>query len=188
MAENGHLPECIVRVNQNMLDGLGQLAAYFGFPAVLGRLYGALVLSPEPLSLDDLVERLGISKGNASMNMQTLERLGIVHEVWVKADSQRKRRKYYEAESDLWKIVTNVLQSRERREIDLALQVLGENIERLRATSDEMAPEDRKLAEFYLERIASFQALFRFAQIALESVVGRENALDFGAVTRIKIE
>jgi DNA-binding transcriptional regulator GbsR (MarR family) len=146
------------------------------------------MLSPEPLSLDDLVEQLGISKGNVSMNMQALERLGIVHEVWVKADSQRKRRKYYEAESDLWRIVTNVLQSRERREIEMALQVLGENIERLRATLGEMAPEDRKLAEFYLERIARFQALFRFAQMALESVVGRENVLDFGAVTRIKIE
>src|SRR5438876_82258 len=117
MAETRRIPDSIVKVNKSMLDGLGQLAAYFGFPPVMGRLYGALLLSPEPLSLDDLAERLGISKGNVSMNMQALERLGTVREVWVKGDPQRKRRKFYEAESDLWKIVNTVLQSRERREV-----------------------------------------------------------------------
>ncbi len=188
MGESKRVPDSIVQMNRSMVDGLGQLAAYFGFPAVMGRLYGALLMSPEPLSLDDLAERLGISKSNVSTNMQALERLGTVREVWVKGDSQRKRRKFYEAESDLWKIVTTVLQSRERREIELALQVLGENIQHLRAGSAEMSPDDRQLAEFYLQRIANVQALFRFAQLALESVVGQEHALDFGAVTKIKIE
>jgi DNA-binding transcriptional regulator GbsR (MarR family) len=188
MAESRRTPDSIVQVNKSMLDGLGQLAAYFGFPPVMGRLYGALLLSPEPLSLDDLAERLGISKGNVSMNTQALERLGAVREVWVRDDPQRKRRKFYEAEADLWKIVTSVLQSRERREVDVALQVLAENVQRLNADQDNLSPEDRKLAAFYLERIANVQALFRFAQTALELFMGQGNAIDFSAITKIKIE
>ena len=45
-------------VQDSMLDGLGQLASYFGFSKVMGQLYGALMLSAVPLSLDDLVELL----------------------------------------------------------------------------------------------------------------------------------
>src|SRR5262245_31521542 len=161
-SEEARYPDSLVQVNKSMMDGLGQLAAYFGFPQVMGRLYGALLLSPEPLSLDDLGERLGISKGNVSMNMQALERLGTVREVWMKDDPQRKRRKFYEAEGDLWKIVTTVFQSRERREIEIALQVLAENIQRLQDNANTFSDDDRELAEFYLERIANVQALFRF--------------------------
>ena len=85
-------------------------------------------------------------------------------------------------------IFDTVLQSRERREVDLALQILAENVERLRTSQTEMSPDDQKLAEYYLGRIANVQAFFRFAQLALESVVGQGNAIDFSAVTKIKIE
>ncbi len=170
-------------VDTSMIEGLGRLATFFGFSKVMGQLYGALLLSPKPLSLDDLAEKLDISKGSVSMNMQALERWGTVKEVWVRGD----RRKYYEAETDLWKIISTVLAGRERREVELALRVIGENIEKLHQAMPEMSEEDRALADLYLERIADLQAFFRFAQLALESIAGRE-VLDFSGVTRIKIE
>ena len=83
-------------VNTSIIEGLGQLAGYFGFSKVMGQLFGVLMLSPDALSLDDLMERLSISKASVSTHMRTLEHMGIVHEVWVKDD----RRKYYRAESD----------------------------------------------------------------------------------------
>src|SRR5215813_11906089 len=84
-------------VNDSMLDGLGQLADYFGYNRVMGKMYGALLLSPNAMSLDDLMNHLDISKASVSMNMRTLENMGIVREVWVRGD----RRKYYEAEPDI---------------------------------------------------------------------------------------
>src|SRR5512139_3180764 len=89
--------ETLESVNTSMIQGLGQLAGYFGFSKVMGQLFGVLMLSPHPLSLDDLMERLAISKASVSTHMRTLEHMGIVHEVWVKDD----RRKYYRAEGDL---------------------------------------------------------------------------------------
>src|SRR6476659_1392112 len=113
--------------NQSMLEGLGQLSDYFGYNRVMGKMYGALLLSPVPTSLDDLMNHLDISKASVSMNMRTLENMGIAREVWVRGD----RRKYYEAEPDFWKILTNVLGSRELREVNEALSVLESSLDNL---------------------------------------------------------
>ena len=94
-AKNNHLPDNkdLDAVHESMLDGLSQLADYFGFSKVMGQLYGVLLLSGEPMSLDDLLERLDISKASFSMNMRTLEQLGMVRQVWLRGKSDR--RKYY---------------------------------------------------------------------------------------------
>ena len=170
-------------VNESTVSGMGRLARFFGFGEVMGRLYGILLLSPEPLSLDDLASGLEISKGSVSMNMRDLERWGMAKEVWMRGE----RKKYYKAESDMWQMIRNVLNSRERREVDLALNVLGDSVEKLQRAEAELSPEEKELAEFYLERIADLQGFFQFAQMALETVLGTQESLDFEAVTKIEI-
>ncbi len=175
--------ETLAGVNESTVAGLGRLARFFGFSEVMGRLYGTLLLSPEPMSLDDLAGGLKISKGSVSMNMRDLERWGMATEVWMRGE----RKKYYRAESDLWQMIRNVLNSRERREVQMAIRVLSESVAKLQTASDELSPEDRELAEYYLERIAELQSFFQFAQMALETVLGKEETLEFEAVTKIEI-
>lgn len=163
-------------VQESMLDGLGQLAAYFGFSKVMGQLYGALLLSGDPLSLDDLVELLDISKASVSMNLRTLEHMGMVRQVWVRGQSGR--RKFYEAETDFWQIISNILAGREMRDLDRALTVMDDNTTRLERSMASMSDEDKKLAELYLERMAQMQALFRFAQSMITNVLSRAGDLD----------
>ena len=176
--------ESIIAVNDSTVAGLGRLARFFGFSDVMGRLYGTLLLSPEPLSLDDLASQLEISKGSVSMNMRALERWGMAKEVWMRGE----RKKYYSAESDLWQVIRNVMGSREQREVQVALQVLGDSVEKLQAAEKELTPEEQELARYYLERVVDLQAVFRIAQLALGMVVDSEETLDFEAVTRIEIE
>lgn len=154
-------------VHDSMLDGLGQLADYFGFNRVMGQLYAALLLSPDPLSLDDLLNILGKSKASVSMNMRTLEHMGIVREVWVR----ETRKKYYEAETDMWKILTNVMGSRELRDIDRALDVLENNIQKLRHQHPSLDEESRTLAKYYIDRIDQLSDFFRFARMILTSIL-----------------
>lgn len=168
----------LVAVNDSSVAGLGRLARFFGFSEVMGRLYGTLLLSPEAMSLDDLAERLEISKGSVSMNMRALERWGMAEEVWMRGE----RKKYYEAETDLWKVIRNVLNGRERREVQVALQVLGDSLQRLKAVEQELSPEDKALAELYLARIDDLQAFFQFAQLALEAVLGSEEGMNLDAL------
>jgi DNA-binding transcriptional regulator GbsR (MarR family) len=175
--------ESLVAVNDSTVAGVGRLARFFGFSEVMGRLYGTVLLSPAPLSLDDLASGLRISKGSVSMNMRSLERWGMAKEVWMRGE----RKKYYSAEHDLWQVIRNVLSSRERREVQLALQVLGESVEKLRMADDELSVEEQELATFYLERIADLQSFFRVAELALETLLGSDSSLDFEAVSKIEI-
>lgn len=175
--------DSLIGVNDSTVAGLGRLAGFFGFSEVMGRLYGTLLMTPGPLSLDDLVARLRISKGSVSMNMRALERWGMAKEVWVRGE----RKKFYAAEHDLWQVIRNVLNSRERREVMLAIQVLSESVEKLQKAEGELSPEDQELARFYLERIDDLRSFFQFAQMALETVLGSDESLDFEAVTKIEI-
>lgn len=158
-------------VHESMLDGLGQLLDYFGFSKVMGQLYAAMLLSDKPLCLDDLVERLDISKANASMNMRTLENLGMVRQVWVRGSGGR--RKFYEAETDFWTIITNIIKGREMRDVDRAISVMNANIQRLQTAMPEMDEADQQLAQLYVERITQLQGLFQFAQMMINAILAK---------------
>jgi DNA-binding transcriptional regulator GbsR (MarR family) len=185
MTANGSTEMLLDTVHHSMLDGLGQLSDYFGFGKVMGQIYGALLLSDRPLCLDDLVERLDISKANASMNMHSLDTLGMVRQVWVRGTSGR--RKFYEAETDFWQIITNILKGREMRDVDRAIGVMEDNIQRLTAEMEGMDETDRELAQLYVERIKQMQSLFQFAQIMIVTILARVTELDSGEVPPIDI-
>ncbi|MCA9960519.1 MAG: hypothetical protein R3E31_10530 [Chloroflexota bacterium] len=174
----------LLAVNDSTVAGLGRLARFFGFSDVMGRLYGTLLLNPEPLSLDELADGLEISKGSVSMNMRALERWGMAKEIWMRGE----RKKYYMAESDLWQVMRNILGSREQREVQVALQVLSDSVEKLKTAEPDLCAEEQELARYYLDRVMDLQAFFKVAQMALDTVVGSEGSLDFDAVTRIEIE
>lgn len=158
-------------VHDSMLDGLGQLSDYFGFSKVMGQLYGAMLLSDKPVCLDDLVQRLDISKANVSINIRTLETMGMVRQVWVRGAGGR--RKYYEAETDFWTIITNILKGREMRDVDRALAVMNDNIRRLQAAMPAMNEDDQQVAEVYIQRIAQMQGLFQFAQLMITAILAK---------------
>jgi DNA-binding transcriptional regulator GbsR (MarR family) len=176
--------ESLIGVQDSTVAGLGRLAGFFGFSDVMGRLYGILLLSPEPMSLDDLAEGLQISKGSVSMNMRSLERWGMAKEVWVRGE----RKKYYMAESDLWTVIRNVLSGREMREVQLALEVLGDSVEQLKEAEDELTAEERDQAAYFLERIDDLRAFFQLAQLALTTFVDSSDDVELEDITRFIAE
>lgn len=181
MSESG---KTLSAVNDSMLEGLGQLADYFGYNRVMGKMYGALLLTPQPMSLDDLMDHLDVSKASVSMNMRMLENMGIVREVWVRGD----RKKYYEAEADFWKVLTNVFGSRELRDINQALDTLESNISDLRTNTPNMDTDEQELAHYYIARIDQMKDFFRFAKLILTSVLERNRNINVGDVKRVDIE
>lgn len=104
---------------REMVEAAGSLFQILGLPRSTGQIYGLLFLSAGPLSLDDLVRMLSISKGSASIGMRFLASWGAVRQVWVPGD----RRDHFEAVGDLGQLlrasysdfVKPRLQSSERR-------------------------------------------------------------------------
>jgi DNA-binding transcriptional regulator GbsR (MarR family) len=77
-------------------------------------------MSGAALSMDDIMQRLAISRGNVSMNLSKLVEWGIVRRVHKRGD----RREYYESLGDVWEMFTLVAAQRKRREIDPILTTL----------------------------------------------------------------
>lgn len=172
-------------VRDSMLDGLSQLADYFGLSKVMGQLYGALLLHGEPLSLDELMETLEISKASVSTNIRTLEHLGMVRQVWTKGKGDR--RKYYEAETDLLRIIKSIITGREMRDVERALTVMQDNIDMLKKTEAVMSEGEQQTAALYVERIAQIQAMFRFAQLVITSLLTTVNELDLQNISKVDL-
>ena len=64
--------ENLSKASDRFIEGIGRLANTVGVSRVIGQLYALLFLSYKPLSLNDMVEKLKISKGNASLNIREL--------------------------------------------------------------------------------------------------------------------
>lgn len=99
--------ENLTKAQDVFLGEINQICSKFGLNNIMAQLYAILYLSDKPLSLDDMVDRLRISKGSASINIRALERYGAVRRVWVKGS----RKDYYEAESDIYKVVIDRIRS-----------------------------------------------------------------------------
>jgi len=87
----------------------------------------------------------------------------------------------------MWKVIRNVLTGRERREVQVALQVLSDSVVRLQNADNELTAEERELAEYYLERLTDLTAFFQFAQIALESILGSDESIGFESLTKLEL-
>ena len=116
-----------------------------GLPRSIGEIYGLLFISPTPLSLDDLVERLGISKGSASQGLKTLRSLGAVRE--SDAEGLPERRTYYEAATELKRLVGGFI----REEIRPHLKSGRSKVAQLEPAIEEL--DDEELREFARERV-----------------------------------
>ena len=161
--------ENLAKAHDNFIEGIGHLASTVGLSRVIGQLYAILFLSNEPLCLDDMAERLKISKGNASVNIRELEKLGMVRKVWVKGS----RKDFYEAELDLEKLIKNGIIAAAKRRMDMILETL-DTTENLVKKAKEMDGEERKTAELHLKRLESVKEIYRFAKEMLENLFGRE--------------
>ena len=155
----------LARAGDNFIEGAGHLASTVGVSRVIGQLYAMLFLSNEPLCLDDMAETLGISKGNASVNIRELEKLGVVRKVWVKGS----RRDFYEAELDLEKLIKNGIVAGAKRRMNMILETVVKT-ENLVKRAKGMNGEEKKTAELYLKRLQSVKEIHRFAEEMLESI------------------
>ena len=156
---------------ENLIQGLSRISAFWGFPKGMGAIFGALYLSPVPLSLDELVERAAITKGAISTNVRALERLGMVHQHVAVGE----RKDYYTAETDFWKITRAILREREQTEFDQALRSVAESIALTDAASGSgLDAEEGKRAALYQQRLRAMQSFFH----TIDNLVAAFLALD----------
>src|SRR3981189_929657 len=109
-------------------DAVGALMEFWGFKRVMGRIWALLYLRGDELSASELCDQLSISSGAASMALSELEHWAVVRRIRRAGD----RREYFEAETDVWKMISRALRERELTQIERALEVFERVREKLR--------------------------------------------------------
>ncbi len=118
------------KVEHEFVELWNNMGSLWGISPTMARIHGLLYITGAALSMDDIMERLGISRGNVSMNLSKLVEWGLVRRVHKRGD----RKDYYESLRDVWEMFTLVANQRKRREIDPILTTL-------RRCREELSPE-----------------------------------------------
>jgi DNA-binding transcriptional regulator GbsR (MarR family) len=123
------LPARLAQVEDQFVELWNNMATLWGVSPTMARIHGLLYITGAALSMDDIMARLEISRGNVSMNLSKLVEWGLVRKV----HKRRDRKEYFESLSDVWEMFTLVANQRKRREIDPILNTL-------RRCRDDLAP------------------------------------------------
>lgn len=100
----------------------GTFATNWGINRTMAQVHALLLASGKPLSTDEVMEELEISRGNANMNLRALIDWGIVRKEFIKGD----RKEYFVAEKDVWYLFKQITKERRKREIEPVISFLEE--------------------------------------------------------------
>jgi DNA-binding transcriptional regulator GbsR (MarR family) len=100
----------------------GALGSQWGINKTMAQIHALLMISNEILSIEEIMDELQISRGNASMNIRSLIDWGIV----FKESKTGERKEFFSAEKDLDKLAVTIARERSKREIKPALRILKE--------------------------------------------------------------
>lgn len=107
---------------QKFIDTWGSLGSEWGINKSVAQVHAYLLVSSDPVSTDEVMEALTISRGNANMSLRQLMDYGIIYKKVVPGD----RKEYYVAEKDIWKWAVKIALMRKQKEIDPVMEVLKE--------------------------------------------------------------
>lgn len=136
-----------------------------GLPPSVGGIYGLLFASREPLSLNDCVCRLKISKGSASQGLRVLRQLGAVKEV----ELENQRRVFYKAETQLKRLVGGFIREEIRPHLDSGAQ---KSAELHAALKDVEGAEDRTFYQSQVGQVDQWMKQARKVLPLLQKVLG----------------
>ncbi len=107
---------------QKFIGTWGSLGTEWGINKSVAQVHALLLVSTEPISTDEIMEQLTISRGNANMSIRQLMDYGIVYKKVVPGD----RKEYFIAEKDIWKWAVKIAMMRKQKEIQPVMLVLEE--------------------------------------------------------------
>lgn len=108
------MAKTIEDIRNDLIHVIGEKAEKFGFSRIAGQLEGLLLFTNKPMSLDEMAERLEVSKGSVSTNIRLLERWKVVRKVYHRG----ARKNFYEIRGNIWDIETEIMSTIVKDEIE----------------------------------------------------------------------
>lgn len=100
----------------------GKLGSSWGVSKTMAHIHAYLLISKDLKNADHIKEELGISSGNVNTNLKMLVEWGLI----FKNGKDGCRKDYYVAEKEMWKIFTQIIINRKKRELDPLVSMLNQ--------------------------------------------------------------
>lgn len=107
-------------LTQSFVLHFGEMGSRWGINRTVGQIYALLFVSDRPLNAEEITEKLGISRSNASMGLKELQAWRLVRMEHLPGD----RRDWFSAPEDVWAIFRTLAEERQRREVEPTLSML----------------------------------------------------------------
>lgn len=137
----------------------GRMSSAWGINRTMAQIHALLLVTGQPHSMDDIITRLGISRGNASMSLRDLMDWGVVSRTREPGD----RKDAYKADSDMLSMFAKVIRERKRREIDPTQTAIREIMGRL------PGQKENERADAMRQRFESLSEIFELINLVYQS-------------------
>ena len=107
---------------EKFLQVWGTLGSDWGINRTMAQVHALLLISPQALSADEIMEELKISRGNSNMNVRALIDWGLVYKELKAGD----RKEYFVAEKDMWIVIKQIMLQRKKKELEPMVKLLDE--------------------------------------------------------------
>jgi DNA-binding transcriptional regulator GbsR (MarR family) len=112
----------LAEAKQKFIEAWGKLGSEWGINRTMAQVHALLLITPEDLTTEEIMETLQISRGNANMTLRDLIGWGLVE----KRLKPGERKEYFYADKDTWNIARQVAKERRKRELDPIIKILDE--------------------------------------------------------------
>jgi DNA-binding transcriptional regulator GbsR (MarR family) len=164
----------LTEAKQQFINSWGAFGTHWGINRTMAQIHALLLISPDPLTQDDILEELNISRGNVNMNTRELINWGLIDRVILPGE----RKEYFSAEKDIWKVVRQIVKERKKRELEPMLKLLDqlENVE-----------GDKKdiNVKSFVQVVSSIKKLGRQADKTLDTMIRAEESWFVGNLLHI---
>jgi DNA-binding transcriptional regulator GbsR (MarR family) len=153
----------LTEAKQQFISSWGAFGTHWGINRTMAQIHALLLISPDPLTQDDIMEELNISRGNTNMNIRELINWGLVERVILPGE----RKEFFTAEKDIWKVVKQIVKERKKRELEPMMQLLD------RLEDVEGDKKDKKVKTF-VDTVSSIKRLGLQADKTLDIMIKAE--------------
>lgn len=164
----------LIEAKQQFISNWGAFGTHWGINRTMAQIHALLLVSPDPITQDDIMEELDISRGNVNMNIRELINWGLVERVVLTGE----RKEFFLAEKDIWKVVKQIVKERKKRELEPILQLLDK--------LEEVEGDKRdKNVKAFTDTIAGIKKLGRQADKTLDTMIKAEESWFVGALMKL---
>jgi DNA-binding transcriptional regulator GbsR (MarR family) len=163
----------LTEAKQQFISSWGAFGTHWGINRTMAQIHALLLVSPDPLTQDDMMEELNISRGNTNMNIRELINWGLVERILLTGE----RKEYFSAEKDIWIVVKQIVKERKKRELEPMLQLL----DKLEAVEGDKRDKNVKT---FVDTISGIKKLGRQADKTLDTMIKADESWFLGIMMK----